>query len=144
MPTTRGLSPHRILPLVLTIPLLLLLWAAEPLSVHVPATLSHTVVPIQFGGHDLPAGWGDDVILDALPASPLADDETGRRLRVARVVLEGTPSTVAPILRPGREIALFSALESLTDSLLLSRPPPSFPALARSGDDSRNKRFPFP
>jgi hypothetical protein len=130
MPTTRGLSPHRILPLVLTIPLLLLLWAAEPLSVHVPATLSHTVVPIQLGRHDLPAGWGDDVILDALPASPFADDETSRRLRVVRVVLECEPSTAPPFLRPGRGMAFYSALESLTDSLLLSRPPPSFPTIA--------------
>lgn len=130
MPTTRDLSPHRILPLVLTIPLLLLLGAAEPPSVHVPATLFHTVVPIQFGRHDLPARWGDDVILDALPASPFADDETGRRLRVARVVLECEPSTTPLFLRPGREMALFSALESLTDSLLLSRPPPSSPSTA--------------
>jgi hypothetical protein len=130
MPTTREFSPHRILPLILTIPLLLLLGAGGVLRPRDPVPLSHAVVPNQFERHDLPAGWGDDFIQDALPAPSLADDETGRRLRVARVVLEGRPSTAAPFLRPGREKALFSALESLMDSLLLSRPPPSSPSAA--------------
>ena len=130
MPTTRGLSPHHILPLVLTIPLLLLLGAGGVLRPCDPVPLSLAVVPDQFERHDLPAGWADEVIQDALPAPSFADDETSRRLRVARVVLEGRPSTAAPFLRPGRERALFSALESLTDSLLLSRPPPSSPSTA--------------
>ncbi|HEX9205394.1 MAG TPA: hypothetical protein VF853_05660 [Candidatus Deferrimicrobiaceae bacterium] len=130
MPTTREFSPHRILPLILTIPLLLLLGAGGVLRPCDPVPFSCAVVPNQFERHDLPARWGDDFIQDALPAPSLADDETSRRLRVARVVLEGRPTTAAPFLRPGWEKALFSALESLTDSLLLSRPPPSSPSQA--------------
>jgi hypothetical protein len=130
MPTDRVLSPYRILPLVLMIPFLLLLGASGLGRVQGPVTPSRPADPIRFERPDLPSGWGDDVILDALPASPFADDETGRRLRVARVVLECEPSTAPPFLRPGRGMAFFSALESLTDSLLLSRPPPSFPTIA--------------
>jgi len=80
MPKQRYLSPHRILPLVLTIPLLLLFGAAGSRHATGPDTLSHAVVPIQFERHDLPAGWDDDVLKDPLPAPP-DDDDNGRKLR---------------------------------------------------------------
>jgi hypothetical protein len=124
MPTQRYLSPHRILPLVLTIPLLLLFGAAGPRHAPGPDTPSRAAVPIQFERHDLPAGWDDDVLKDALPAPPADDDQNRRKLRVTRVVLNCEPSTAPPLPYTGTGVVAFSAVDCLMESLLLGRPPP--------------------
>jgi len=128
MPTQRVLSPHRVLPLILTIPLLLLFAATGSRQAHGPVPLSHAAVQTWFEPHALPGGWDDDVIKDALPAPPPDDDQTRRKLRVARVILKCEPSAVPPFRRQVWDMTSFTALDSLMESLRSGRPPPSSPA----------------
>lgn len=130
MPTQRYLSPHRILPLILTIPLTLLFGAAGSRHAPGPVTLSHAADPIRFERHDLPAGWDDHVLKDALPAPLSDDDQSRRKLRATRLTLECWPSTAPPSPHPGTGVVAVSAVDCLMESLLLGRPPPVPPAEA--------------
>ena len=128
MPTERVLSPHRILPLILTIPLLLLFAATGSRQGHGPDTPSRAAVQHRFERHAVPAGWDDDVVKDAFPAPPPDDDETRRKLRAARVILNCEPSATTLFRRLVWYMTSVTALDSLTASLRSGRPPPSSPA----------------
>jgi hypothetical protein len=127
MPTERVLSPHRILPLVLTIPILLLFAATGSRQGHGPDTPSRASVENRFERHAVPAGWGDDAIKDAFPASPPDDDETRRKIRIARVILNCEPSAEPPFRRLVWDMTSVTALDSLMESLRSGRSPPCSP-----------------
>jgi hypothetical protein len=128
MPTERVLSPHRILPLVLTIPVLLLFAATGSRPGHGPDTPFRAAVQNRFERHAVPAGWDDDAIKDAFPAPPPDDDETRRKIRVARTILHCEPSAEPPFRRLVWDMTFVTALDSLMESLRSGRPPPSSPA----------------
>jgi hypothetical protein len=128
MPTERVLSPHRILPLVLTIPVLLLFAATGSRPGHGPDTPSRAAVQNRFERHAVPAGWDDDAIKDAFPAPLPDDDEPRRKIRVARTILHCEPSAEPPFRRPVWDMTFVTALDSLMESLRSGRPPPSSPA----------------
>jgi len=128
MPTERVLSSHRILPLVLTIPVLLLFAATGSRPGPGPDTPSRAAVENRFERHAVPAGWDDDAIKDAFPAPPPDDDETRRKIRAARAIGNCEPSAEPPFRRLVWDMTPVTALDSLLESLRSGRPPPCSPA----------------
>ena len=128
MPTSRAVTPHRVLPFILAIPLLLpflflSIRAAGPavvpglVSADGPLRLSHRL--------PLPIPWEDDVLTTGLPTPRPTGKRILRKLVPTWILVLGIPSVVRRRFPRGPRFALFSPLEPLTESLLLSRPPPS-------------------
>ena len=130
MPTSRNMTPHRVLPFLLAIPLLLLFLsvrvgdpgvASGVFSGGGPSRLSHRL--------PIPIPWEDDVLTTGLPARRPVAKRTARKLVPARVIAFGKPAAVRPGFRPGSRpgsrVVVSSSVDSLAESLLLSRPPPT-------------------
>ncbi len=125
MPTTRRLSPHRVLPRVPTILFLVLgvvtVFGVAPDPVFPTGGSGHP----RFERHALPVNSGDDFLQTGLPVSFPDDDESGRKLRAVQVPREREIPAKTGISRPCDSSVTRFAVDSLMDSLVLSRPPPA-------------------
>ena len=128
MPTSRDMTPHRVLPFLLAIPLLLLFLSARAGDSGVASGLS-PVGGLSSLSHRLPVPipWEDDVLTTGLPARRPVAKRTVRKPVPVCVIVSGKPVVVRPGFRPGSRIVVSSFVDSLEESLLLSRPPPAVP-----------------
>lgn len=141
MPSPRNVTPHRVLPFVLTIPLLLLLG-----SIRMAGTGECAVV---FSGNGdsglshrlpLPIPWEDDTMATGLPVPEQDGKRTVRKIPRVRVVAPEKPVVVLRGFRPGWGVFPPPTLDSLTISLILSRPPPAVSLLEGNGGSDGNDR----
>lgn len=126
MPSSRNVTPHRVLPFVLTIPLLLLLFSVRMAGTGAPSVassgngasgLSHRL--------PLPSPWEDDGMATGLPVPDQDGKRTSRKAPRVRVEAPEKPVAVFKGFRPGPGVIPPPTLDSLTISLILSRPPPA-------------------
>lgn len=125
MPTSLNVTPHRVLPFILTIPLLLFLVAIPPAAVDTGiVSISVGPVPRGFSRAPLPAPWDDDVFTDGIPPDLNGDDLTRRKARPSRTVpLDEQAGGIVP-LRPGVVRSPLVLIEKLLGSFLIGLPPP--------------------
>jgi hypothetical protein len=126
MPSQGNVTPHRVLPFVLMIPLLLLL-----VSVRMAGTGGHAVVFSGNGASGLshrlpiPIPWEDDGMATGLPVPEQDGKRTVRKIPRVRVEAPDKPLVAFKGFRPGPGVFPLPTLDSLTISLILSRPPPA-------------------
>lgn len=139
MPTSRNMTPNRVLPFVLTIPLLLLLFSVRMagtgeisgvFSGNGASNLSHRL--------PLPIPWEDDAMATGLPAPAPDGKRTVRKVPRVRVVAPEKPVAVLRGFRPDPSVVPPPTLDSLTESLLLSRPPPTVSRTVGNGGSDGN------
>jgi hypothetical protein len=127
MPTLRNVTPHGVLPLILSIPLLLLV-ALPPAAVGT-GLVEISVQPVPRGFNKVPvsAPWDDDVFTDGIPPDPAGNDSPRRKARPSRTIPRD--DRMGGILRPrsgivGTHLVL---IETLLDAFLIGLPPPVVP-----------------
>ncbi|MDD5762230.1 MAG: hypothetical protein PHP88_06935 [bacterium] len=125
MPTSRSMTPHRVLPFMLTIPLLLMFVAVSPAAVDtgfVPIHLQS--VPRGFHSAPVPAPWEDDIYTDGIPPGSAGDDLSRRKARPSRIIPRDERMGRRLPLRTGTVDPRLVLIETLLDAFLIGLPPP--------------------
>jgi len=131
MPTSLDVTPHRVLPFILTIPLLLLLVGVPPTAVDtglVPISLQ----PVPRGLHKapVPAPWEDDVFTDGIPPDSAGNDIPRRKARPSRTIPRDEPMGRTLPHRSGTVGPRLVLIETLLDAFLIGLPPPAVAPVA--------------
>jgi hypothetical protein len=126
MPTSRDVTPHRVLSFILTIPLLLLLVGIPPAPVVDTGLLPISVqsVPCGFHKSPVPAPWGDDVFTDGFPPGSAGNDLPRRKARPSRTIPRDERMGRSLPLRSGTVAPRLVLIETLLDAFLIGLPPP--------------------
>ena len=125
MPTSRSMTPHRLLPFILTIPMLLLLVAVPPAAVDTGIVpISVRSVPRGFHRAPVPSPWEDDVFTDGIPPVFAGDDLTRRKARPFRIIPRDELMGRTLPLRTGTVDPRFVLIETLLYAFLIGLPPP--------------------
>ena len=137
MPTSRNMTPHRVLPFVLTIPLLLLLCSVRMAGIHeYSIVFSGTGASALSHRLPLPIPWEDDTVATGLPVPVPDGKRAGRKVPRVRVLAPEKPNAELRGFRSGPIIAPRLILDSMAESLVLSRPPPAgFLPIGNGGND---------
>lgn len=139
MPTSRCMTPHRVLPFVLGVPLLLLAFSARHPAPVAQPVVARGIPPVGLT-HPLPIPipWQDDEYATGLPADQQSGKRIVRKFVPSRTVFSWKPSCVAWRFRPGVDEPFPSIVDSLTESLVLSLPPPAIFRVDRFGGSVGN------
>ncbi len=137
MPTSLAVTPLRILPSILAIPLLLLVF--PPMLAGGPAVsdaLSPCDGPCRLA-HRLPVPipWEDDTLTAGLPPPPSIGKRTLRKWVPVRLPIVGKPRPVRSAFPSGFRLFSSFPIDDLVKTLCLSRPPPA--GLPHNGDGGR-------
>jgi hypothetical protein len=125
MPTSRNVTPHRVLPFILTIPLLLLLVGVPPAAVDTGLVpISVQSVPRGFHKAPVPAPWEDDVFTDGIPPGPAGNDIPRRKARPSRTIPRDERMGRTLPFRSGTEGPRLVLIQTLLDAFLIGLPPP--------------------
>lgn len=137
MPTSRNMTPHRVLPFVLTIPLLLLLCSVRMAGIHeYSIVFSGTGASALSHRLPLPIPWEDDTMATGLPVPDPDGKRAGRKVPRVRVLAPEKPNAAFRGFRPGPIAFQRLILDSMAESLVLSRPPPAgFLPIGNGGND---------
>ena len=137
MPTSRNMTLHRVLPFVLSIPLLLLLCSVRMAEIREYSTgFSGTGASALTHRLPLPIPWEDDTMAAGLPAPDPGGKRAGRKVPRVRVIAPEKPNAAFRGFRPGPIVFQRSILDSMAESLVLSRPPPAgFLPAGKGGSD---------
>lgn len=125
MPTSRSVTPHRVPPFILAIPLLLLLVAIPPVPVDtgiVPISVHST--PCGFHKAPVPVPWEDDAFTDGIPPGPAGNGIQRRRVRSSGIVPRNERSDKKLAVRSRAVGPRLALIETLLDSFLIGLPPP--------------------
>jgi hypothetical protein len=126
MPTSRNVTLQRVLPVLLAIPIMLLFLPIPSVDPGAVSGLSSGVGPFRLSHRfPIPIPWEDDVLATGLPTPPPIGKRALRKLVPARILVSRNPPVVRRRFPPDPRVALFSPLDTLTESLHLSRPPPT-------------------
>jgi hypothetical protein len=125
MPTSRNVTPHRVLPFILTIPLLLLLVGVPPAAVDTGfVPISVRSVPGGFHKAPAPAPWEDDVFTDVIPPDSAGNDLSRRKARPSRTIPRDERVGGTLPLGSGTEGPRLVLIQTLLDAFLIGLPPP--------------------
>lgn len=125
MPTSRHVTPHRVLPFILTIPLLLMLARVPPAAVDTGfGPISVQSVPSGFHRVPVPAPWEDDVFTVGIPPDPAGDDTPRRKGRLSRINPRDERMGRSRPLRSGTDGPRLVLIRKLLDAYLIGLPPP--------------------
>jgi hypothetical protein len=119
------MTPHRVLPFILAIPLLLLFVAFSTEAVDagfVSVTLQY--VPRGLHRTPVPSPWEDDVFTDGIPPVFAGDDLTRRKARPSRIIPRDERTGRTLPLRTGTGGPRLVLIETLLDAFLIGLPPP--------------------
>jgi hypothetical protein len=127
MPTSRNVTPHRVLPLLLTIPLLLLLVGIPPPPVVDTGLVPISVQSVRRGLHKapVPVPWQDDVITDGIPPDSAGNDLSRRKARPLRAIRRDERTGRTLPLRSGAVAPRLVLIETLLDAFRIGLPPPA-------------------
>ncbi len=124
MSTLRNVTPHRLLPFLPAIPLLLIV--VIPPSAVDTGLLEISVQSVPRGFNKVPASapWEDDVFTDGIPPGSAGDDITRRKAHPSRTIPrdERTSGSLRP--RSGTVGPHLVLIETLLDAFLIGLPPP--------------------
>jgi hypothetical protein len=135
-------TPHRVLPFVLTIPLLLLLSSVRLAGTGpFPGVFSGNGISGLSKCPSLPIPWEDDRMATGLPIPEPDGKRTVRKVPRVRVVVPEKPYAVLRGFRPGPSVFPPPILDSLAESLILSRPPPAVSHSEGDGGSDGNDRI---
>jgi hypothetical protein len=126
MPTSLNVTPHRVLPFILTIPLLLLLVASPPVPIATGLVpISVQSVPRGFHRAPVPAPWEDDVFTDGIPPDYSGNNFPRRKARPGRTVPrdEGMGGSIP--LRSATSVPHLVLIKTLLNAFLIGLPPPA-------------------
>ena len=131
MPTSLNVTPHRVLPFILTIPLLLLLVGVPPAAVDT-GLVPISVQPVPRGVHKapVPAPWEDDVFTDGIPPGSAGNDIPRRKARPSRTIPRNEPMGRTFSHRSGTVGPRLVLIETLLDAFLIGLPPPAVSQVA--------------
>ena len=131
MPTSLNVTPHRVLPFILTIPLLLLLVAIPPPAVGT-GLVPIAVQSVPRGVHKtpVPAPWEDDVFTDGIPPGSAGNDIPRRKARPSRTIPRNEPMGRTFSHRSGTVGPRLVLIETLLDAFLIGLPPPAVSPVA--------------
>jgi len=131
MPTSLNVTPHRVLPFILTIPLLLLLVAIPPPAVGT-GLVPIAVQSVPRGVHKtpLPAPWEDDAFTDGIPPDSAGNDIPRRKARPSRTIPRNEPMGRTFSHRSGTVGPRLVLIETLLDAFLIGLPPPAVSPVA--------------
>jgi len=132
MPTSRNVTPHRVLPFILTIPLLLLLVGIPPPPVVDTGLVPISVQSVRRGFHKapVPAPWEDDVFTDGIPPGPAGNDLSRRKARPSRTTPRDERTGRTLPLRPGTVAPRLVIIETLLGAFRIGLPPPAVSPVA--------------
>ena len=126
MPTLRHVTPHRVLPFLPAIPLILLLAAIPPAAVDTGLVpISVQSVPRGFHKAPVPAPWEDDVFTDGIPPDSAGNDLPRRKARSSRTIPRDERTGRTLPLRSGAVAPHLVLIETLLDAFLIGLPPPA-------------------
>jgi hypothetical protein len=126
MPTSLTVTPHRVLPFILAIPLLLLLAGVPPPAVDT-GIVANFVQSVSHGFHKVPAPvpWEDDVFADGIPPGSAGNDIPKRKTRPYRTIPRHEPMGSTLPHRSGTAGPRLVLIETLLDAFLIGLPPPA-------------------
>ena len=126
MPTLRNVTPHRVLPFILTVPLLLLLFGIPTAAVDTGLVpISVQSVPRGFHKAPAPAPWEDDVFTDGIPPDSAGNDLSRRKARPLRAIRRDERTGRTLPLRSGAVAPRLVLIETLLDAFRIGLPPPA-------------------
>jgi hypothetical protein len=127
MPTSRNVTPHRVLPFILAIPLLLLLIGIPPAPVVDTGLVPISVQSVRRGFHKapVPAPWEDDVFTDGIPPGSSGNDLSRRKARPSRTTPRDERMGRTLPLRSGTVAPRLVLIETLLDAFRIGLPPPA-------------------